>query len=146
MPTGNSKAYLNESDSGPICPAGSFTLPRKWVGRLGNAVSLQDADWLLLCHLSSHWASHSPVPKPWSQQHADLTGRILFKFNWTAILHTMVSGNCILHVPHTGTATPLRQSMEHFLFVRYFIGNLSHGFGNNGPVMTQLWHDARMPE
>lgn len=114
MPTGKSKAYLNESDPGPICPAGSLTLPCKWVGRLDNAGRLQDADWLLLRHLSSHYASHSPVPKPWSQQHADFRATGLL-FNWgtsSAILCRMLSRNYILHASHGDVVYTWRATLE----------------------------------
>lgn len=105
MPTGNSKACLNESDSGPICPAGSFATSCKWVGRLDNAVSsLRGADCLVLRHPSSHRSSHSPVPEPWPQQHADLaaTGRIL-SVGW--LYRTAGPGNCF-----SNRGTPVRQS------------------------------------
>lgn len=106
MPTGNSKACLNESDSGPICPAGSFATSCKWVGRLDNAVSsLRGADCLVLRHPSSHHSSHSPVPEPWPQRHADLaaTGRIL-SVGW--LYRTAVPGNSF-----SNTGTPVRQSV-----------------------------------
>lgn len=63
MPTGKCKAGLNELNFGPICPAGFYAPPYEWEGEVDNKVSLQEGDGLLLSHLSSPTAGHSPVTK-----------------------------------------------------------------------------------